>query len=125
MSPNQSHYSLRRGVKRCALNSLWCKFVVRKSPFSGMLCPTEGGLEDSSSLIAEGRHLRRLLKCAKFHSSIHLVAYEYGYHITVGCFKAKYLKMKVEEDPFTKQLEDADLPMAIQAPFSNSLDSPP
>ncbi|RWV86846.1 hypothetical protein GW17_00051217 [Ensete ventricosum] len=53
------------------------------------------------------------------------VAYEYGYHITVGCFKPKYLKMKVEEDPFTKQPEDADLPMAIQAPFNDSLDSPP
>ncbi|RRT64815.1 hypothetical protein B296_00007203 [Ensete ventricosum] len=39
------------------------------------------------------------------------VSYEYGYRVALARFRARYLELEVEEDPFKNLLEDSSVPM--------------
>ncbi|RWW20384.1 hypothetical protein GW17_00015506 [Ensete ventricosum] len=49
------------------------------------------------------------------------VSYEYGYHVTLAQFWARYPELEVEEDPFKNLLEDLTVPMEVDQSFDDTL----
>ncbi|RWW68595.1 hypothetical protein BHE74_00023878 [Ensete ventricosum] len=49
------------------------------------------------------------------------VSYEYGYHVTLAQFQARYPELEVEEDPFKNLLEDLTVPMEVDQSFDDTL----
>lgn len=54
-----------------------------------------------------------------------VVLYQFGYQITLTHFKARYLKLELEEDPFTDYLDDQNILIMTKVPFDDSLDPSP
>lgn len=51
--------------------------------------------------------------------------YEFEYRIAIGRFKARYLGMEVDEDPFTEHPTNADVLAPTKVPFNDRPATPP
>ncbi|RZS12111.1 hypothetical protein BHM03_00043504 [Ensete ventricosum] len=52
---------------------------------------------------------------------VHLVSLEYGYQLALARLRARHPRLEIKEDPFMLLPEDADVPMADEQPFDDSL----